>query len=84
MATALVLLRNTPFGYSYGYSPRGFIADYKNKEVIAEFTKYLREFMKKKKIIYIKFDPDIPYQDIDSEAKPIERGKIIMNFIIIC
>lgn len=40
--------------------------------------------MKKKKIIYIKFDPDIPYQDIDSEAKPIERGKIIMNFIIIC
>lgn len=75
VATALVLLRNTPFGYSYGYSPRGFIADYKNKEVIAEFTKYLREFMKKKKIIYIKFDPDIPYQDIDSEAKPIERGK---------
>ena len=27
-----------------------------------------------KKIIYIKFDPDIPYQDIDEDANPIPNG----------
>lgn len=74
VATALILERKTPFGYSYGYSPRGFVLDYQNKELIAEFTKYLKEFMKQKKIIYIKFDPDIPYQDIDSDGKAIEGG----------
>ena len=74
VATALILLRKTPLGYSYGYAPRGFIIDYNNKELIKEFTDYLKSYMKEKKIIYIKFDPDIPYQDIDSEANPIEGG----------
>ena len=74
VATALILLRKTPLGYSYGYAPRGFIIDYNNKELIKEFTDYLKNYMKEKKIIYIKFDPDIPYQDIDSEANPIEGG----------
>ncbi len=74
VATALILLRKTPFGYSYGYSPRGFIIDYQNKELIKEFTDYIRDFMKDKKIIYVKFDPDISYQDIDSDANPIEGG----------
>ena len=74
VATALILLRKTPLGYSYGYAPRGFIIDYNNKELIKEFTDYLKGYMKEKKIIYIKFDPDIPYQDIDSEANPVEGG----------
>ena len=29
VATALILERKTPLGYSYGYAPRGFILDYK-------------------------------------------------------
>lgn len=75
VATALILERKTPFGYSYGYAPRGFVADYQNREVIAEFTEYLKAFMKKKKIIYIKFDPDISYQDIDEDANPVVGGE---------
>ncbi len=74
VATSLILLKKTPLGYSYGYSPRGFIIDYSNHELIKEFSDYLRKFMKDKKIIYIKFDPDIPYQDIDEDANPIENG----------
>ena len=74
VATALILLKKTPLGYSYGYSPRGFLIDYSNHELIKEFSDYLKEFMIDKKIIYIKFDPDIPYQDIDEDANPIENG----------
>lgn len=72
VATALILLKKTPFGYSYGYCPRGFILDYSDLNLIKEFSSYLKQFMKDKKIIYIKFDPDISYQDIDEEGKPIE------------
>lgn len=47
VATCLILLRKTPFGFSYGYAPRGFILDYSNKDVIKVFTTYLKEYMKK-------------------------------------
>lgn len=74
VASALVLLRKTPFGYSYGYCPRGFVLDYKNKELIKEFTTCLKKYMKDNKIIYLNFNPDIKYQDIDEDANKVEGG----------
>ena len=75
VATCLILLRKTPFGFSYGYAPRGFILDYSNKDVIKVLTTYLKEYMKNNKIIYIKFDPDIKYQDIDENGNKIDGGE---------
>ena len=74
VATALILEKKMPLGMSYGYSPRGFIIDYNNHELISEFTKYLKKYMKDNNYVYIKFDPDIKYQDIDENALPIEGG----------
>ena len=75
VATCLILLRKTPFGFSYGYAPRGFILDYDNKDLIKEFTNQLNLYMKKNKIIYIKFDPDIIYEEIDEAGEKLEGGK---------
>lgn len=75
VASCLILLRCTPFGFSYGYAPRGFVLDYSNKDVINEFTNYLKQYMKDNKIIYIKFDPDIKYQDIDDDGNKINGGE---------
>ena len=75
IATSLILLKKTPFGYSYGYAPRGFVLDYSDFDLIKTFTDYLKKYMQKEKIIYIKFDPDIKYQDIDCDANPIENGE---------
>lgn len=75
VATALILEKKTPLGYSYGYCPRGFLIDYNNKEYVKEMTYKLKSYMKKNKYIYIKFDPDIKYQDIDSDARPINGGE---------
>lgn len=75
VASALLLEKKTPLGYSYMYSPRGFLIDYTNYEYIRMFTNYLKEYMHQKKVIYIKFDPDIKYQDIDEEANKVEGGE---------
>ncbi len=74
VATALILEKKMPLGMSYGYSPRGFILDYNNHELIKEFTNYIKKYMKDNNYVYIKFDPDIKYQDIDSNAVPIAGG----------
>ena len=82
LATALLLEKKTPLGYSYMYSPRGFLTDYTNYDLIKEFTTYLKEYMQKNKVIYIKFDPDIKYQDIDLEAKAIPNGEHFINYMM--
>ncbi len=75
VATCLILLKKTPLGYSYGYAPRGFLLDYSNYELIKEITEQLKKYSKDNKIIYIKFDPDIKYQDIDENGLPKENGE---------
>ena len=75
LCAALLLQKKMPLGLSYIYSPRGFLIDFNDYELLAKFTNELRLYMKKNKIIYIKLDPDIMYQEIDDNAKPIEGGK---------
>ena len=43
--------------WSVGYITRGFVGDWNNKELVEEFTEYLKEFCKKKRIIYTILDP---------------------------
>ncbi|MEG1149930.1 MAG: peptidoglycan bridge formation glycyltransferase FemA/FemB family protein [Bacilli bacterium] len=85
VATILLLIKKTPFGYSYAYAPRGFILDFKNYELIKEFTNHLKKYMHDNKIIYIKIDPDIKYQDIDEAGNAIENGfnnKKLYNYML--
>lgn len=72
VATALLLQRKMPLGYSYFYSPRGFVCDYNNREVISEFTNKIKEFGKKKKALFLKIDPDIRLQKLDLDGNKIE------------
>ena len=74
VAAALLLKRKTPLNMCYFYCPRGFILDYNNKQVFKEFIKGLKEFLKSENAIYLKVDPGIKYQDIDSDANRIENG----------
>ena len=59
VAAALILEKKLPLNYSYFYSPRGFVLDYNNKEVLKEMTEKTIQFIKKKKAIFLKIDPDI-------------------------
>lgn len=68
VAVALLLERNLMLGYTYFYSPRGFIINYQNKDLLKNFTKDLKVFAKKRKALFVKIDPDIKLHTLDIEG----------------
>ena len=72
VATALLLQRKMQMNYSYFYCPRGFVCDYNDKKVIKEFTDKIKEFAKKKKVIFLKIDPDVKLQTLDLDGNKID------------
>lgn len=56
------------------YAPRGFLIDYKNEELLKEFTEEVKKFIIKKHGVFLKIDPYILVRDRDSEGNVIEGG----------
>lgn len=56
------------------YAPRGFLIDYKNEELLKEFTEEVKKFIIEKNGVFLKIDPYILVRDRDSEGKIIEGG----------
>ena len=59
VGAALILEKKLPLNYTYFYSPRGFVVEYNNKEILKEMTEKTIQFIKRKKAIFLKIDPDI-------------------------
>lgn len=59
VAATLLLEKKLPLNLCYLYAPRGFVLDYKKKELVRAMTKKIVDFAKNKKAIFIKIDPDI-------------------------
>ena len=59
VASTLLLEKKLPMNRCYLYAPRGFVIDFKKKELVREMTKKVVEFAKSKKAIFVKIDPDI-------------------------
>ena len=59
VAATLLLEKKLPMSFCYFYAPRGFVLDYKKKELVREFTQHIIKFAKKNQAIFIKIDPDI-------------------------
>lgn len=74
VAAALLLERKLVLNYTYFYSPRGYVIDYKNKELLKKFTESLKEFAKKRKALFIKIDPDVKLHDLDIEGNIQEEN----------
>lgn len=78
VAATLLLEKKIPMNMCYFYAPRGFVVDYKNKELVRTMTKKITEFAKSKKAIFVKIDPDLikqstNYQDITVQNKDYEE-----------
>ena len=74
IAGALLLKKKLFLQMSYFYSPRGFLIDFTDTELVATFTKHLKTYMKQQHAIYLKVDPEIIYHDIDHKGQPIKDG----------
>lgn len=72
VATALLLKKKLPMGYSYYYIPRGYTIDYKNLELVKFFTLEIKKYCKKNKALFFRIDPDIKLHTIDESAKVID------------
>lgn len=75
IAAALLLEKTLPFvKKKMIYSPRGFLIDYHDTEVLKEFTKGIKQFGKEHNAIFIKIDPYVEYQERDNNGKIVENG----------
>jgi len=72
IATALLLEKHLISKYSFFYCPRGFVCDYQNKEILKEFSTFLKKYCKKKHGLFLRIDPDIPLQKLDSDGNILE------------
>ncbi len=59
VGATLLLEKKLPMSFTYFYAPRGFVIDYKKKELVRAMTKNVVDFAKKKKAIFVKIDPDL-------------------------
>lgn len=74
-AATMLLSKTTHFNKKEFYSPRGFIIDYNNKELLEFFTKNIKTFIKKNKGYILRIDPYIINVERDS-AGDIKEGGI--------
>ncbi len=68
VAVALLLEKKLPMKYSYFYSPRGYVIDFNNEELVKLFTEEIKKYAKNKKAIFVKIDPAIKLHNLDQDG----------------
>lgn len=86
VGATLLLQKHLPLNMCYFYAPRGFVIDFKKKEILQVFTNKIVDFAKKKKAIFIKIDPDIIRNSINylGEENKNKDYELIFNNIKSC
>lgn len=75
IAGALLLSKTLPIiKKKMFYSPRGFLIDYNNKELLKKFTEEIKKYAKNENAIFIKIDPFVEYQEHDNNGDIVENG----------
>lgn len=75
VAGALLLSKTLPIiKKKMFYSPRGFLIDYNNKELLKKFTEEIKKYAKTENAIFIKIDPFVEYQEHDNNGDIIKNG----------
>lgn len=65
-AASLIVIR-TVNRVKYGYAPRGFVMDYFNKSLVKAFSEDIINYYKKKKLVFIKLNPEVIISEVDPE-----------------
>ena len=81
VAATLLLSKKIKFFKNMFYAPRGFLLDYNNLELLEEFTKGIKTFLKDKNALFLKINPYVDYQGrtVDGEIVPDTQRDDLMN-----
>lgn len=81
-AATLLLMKKIKKIFKYAYAPKGFLINYKDKQLLSSFTKEIKKYARENKIIFIKLNPEIPIAKIDyknNTKQNFSNEKIIKN-----
>lgn len=67
-AAALILIKKIGITHKYGYSPKGFLIDYFDYDILKSFTQDLKKYYSKK-LVFIKINPEIAIGEINPYSK---------------
>ncbi len=56
-ATLILITNNRKF--KFAYSPRGYLIDYRNEELVTLFTCFIKEYLNKNNVVTLKINPPI-------------------------
>ena len=65
LAAGMFLTKKINHSISYAYCPKGYIIDYDNIELVRKFSKNIIKFLKRKNIIFLRINPEVPIATID-------------------
>ena len=84
VAATLILVKRGAFGFKWGYCPRGYLIDFKNIDLLKEFTNLLIPFLKRRNFMYITLDPILIYKSRNNhgEIVPGVDNSNIFNTLI--
>ena len=74
IAASMLLSHARHFGKYEFYSPRGYLLDFNNKELVDFFTKEIKKFVKEHKGYIFRVDPYLIYKERDINGDIVEGG----------
>ncbi len=75
IAGCMLLSHKRHFKKNEFYSPRGFLLDFKDKELLTFFTRKLKKWIKEKKGYILRIDPYIRLRERDIDGNIVEDGE---------
>ncbi len=74
IAAAMLVSRKAHFGKNEFYSPRGFLLDYQNKELLKFFTEEIKKYCKKNNGYVVRIDPYVVNVERDTHGNIVDGG----------
>ena len=74
LAATMLLSHKRHFNMYEFYSPRGFLIDFNNKELVTFFTEELKKYIKDKKGYILRIDPYLILKERDVDGNLVENG----------
>lgn len=75
VAASMILGHKRHFNKYEFYSPRGFLMDFKDTELVIFFTNELKNYLKDKKGYVLRIDPYIIFKERDIDGNIVEKGE---------